>query len=184
MAPASAIGYLSLTRGLREPCPPLAIERERAHMGTERRVGETAGGAGRLRKIIHIDMDDFYALVAVYTRGLSAIVLPDSRRLPSNIEVSATGTSSSQLPRRHFEYRCLCNSLRQPPARGSRQSASKNLPSRLSASRSCQYGYGVLGIQCSSAGFSPEAPRWGSPKKPAATAAGSTLLPSGLPPEL
>jgi len=159
VAPASAIGYLSTTRGLREPRPPLANERERAHMGTERRVEETSTGAGGLRKIIHIDMDAFYASVAVYTRDLSAIVLADSCRLPSNIEVSATGTSSSQLPRRHFEYRCLCNSLRQPPTRGSRQSASKNLPSRLSASRSCQYGYGVLGALCSSAGFSPAALR-------------------------
>src|SRR6516165_2667922 len=70
--------------------------------------------------------------MSIDTRGLSAIVLPDSRRLPSNIAVSAAGTSSSQLPTRHFQHRCPCNLLRQPPARGSRQSALKDLTSRLS----------------------------------------------------
>jgi choline dehydrogenase-like flavoprotein len=61
VAPAGAIDYLFLTRGSREPRPPLANERERAQMGTEGRAEETFAGAGGLRKIIHIDMDAFYA---------------------------------------------------------------------------------------------------------------------------
>jgi hypothetical protein len=50
-------------RGRREPHPRLANERERAVMGIEERAESFSGEAGRSRKIIHIDMDAFYASV-------------------------------------------------------------------------------------------------------------------------
>src|SRR5215472_4243297 len=50
-------------RGRREPHPRLANERERAVMGTEERAEGFSAEAGRSRKIIHIDMDAFYASV-------------------------------------------------------------------------------------------------------------------------
>jgi hypothetical protein len=41
----------------------MANERERAHMGTEERAQGFSGEASGSRKIIHIDMDAFYASV-------------------------------------------------------------------------------------------------------------------------
>src|SRR5204862_6437834 len=43
--------------------PRLANDRERAHMGIQGRAEEGSAEAGGSRKIIHIDMDAFYASV-------------------------------------------------------------------------------------------------------------------------
>src|SRR5947208_7626184 len=47
----------------REPYPRLANDRERAHMATEARAEESSAEGSGSRKIIHIDMDAFYASV-------------------------------------------------------------------------------------------------------------------------
>ena len=65
MAPAGAISYLSCdARFSREPCPPLANDEERGlGMATGEDTERSPAGAGGLRKIIHINMDAFYASV-------------------------------------------------------------------------------------------------------------------------
>src|SRR5689334_1499065 len=52
-----------MTRGSGEPRPPLVNDGEKVQEGTEADAEQSPLGAGGLRKIIHIDMDAFYASV-------------------------------------------------------------------------------------------------------------------------
>ena len=64
MAPAGAIGYLFCgTRFTRTASSPGPTSGTGARMGTAEDVERSPPGAGGLRKIIHIDMDAFYASV-------------------------------------------------------------------------------------------------------------------------
>jgi DNA polymerase IV len=64
VASADAIDYLSQTGGVtRTASLPGQGSGERARMGSEERAGGSSAEAGGLRKIIHIDMDAFYASV-------------------------------------------------------------------------------------------------------------------------
>jgi hypothetical protein len=58
-----AIGYLSHDARFTRTASSPGDDRERAKMGIEEHTEEFAGGAGGSRKIIHIDMDAFYASV-------------------------------------------------------------------------------------------------------------------------
>jgi hypothetical protein len=64
VAPAGAIGYLLCdTRFTRTASSPGQRAGEGARMGTAEDVERSPAGTGGLRKIIHIDMDAFYASV-------------------------------------------------------------------------------------------------------------------------